>query len=227
VASPSAIVSPDVAKDLAVASNLMFSILVSSYILQIAFDTQIRIELALHHWTCLLLVMWSFGVQESVKNNVYMLRCVFAMTLYLLTEQLVFIELLCYQKNIRSATLFKLNAWFYALSRPAIAVLSLYTWWESKPVFFDSGLPNNTFVYALWLFVPIGNVILNATQIATVQSLFGIAKKVALEKTLEKAKAGPAAEKELVTIAGLSPLESFAFDDPGALTPSPSSGSSG
>merc|ERR550537_126794 len=57
-------------------------------------------------------------------------------------------------------------------------VLSLWSWVQCYGTVFSNGAHNNALVYALWLFIPAANLILNATQLTTVTSLFGIAATV-------------------------------------------------
>eukprot|EP00657_Telonema_sp_P-1_P005203 TRINITY_DN22415_c0_g1_i1.p3 TRINITY_DN22415_c0_g1~~TRINITY_DN22415_c0_g1_i1.p3 ORF type:complete len:118 (+),score=26.32 TRINITY_DN22415_c0_g1_i1:552-905(+) len=74
--------------------------------------------------------------------------------------------------------MYSVSAWYYLISRLAIMVGSLWTWWDAKDEVWDLPIRYPTIVYGLWLFVPFANIILNATQATTVRSLFGIARNV-------------------------------------------------
>ena len=93
--------------------------------------------------------------------------------------------------------LYKVNAWYYMVTRLGIAVISLWTWWDANhdvwndpimcPTIFIVSFAQQSAHYenaqgwqvaGLWLFIPAANLILTVTQYTTVVSLFGIAKNV-------------------------------------------------
>lgn len=179
-------ITPQQGHNLAVGLQLLASTFVAMYGLEISYDLKMRMGLTLHHLVSMFLVLWALPVCHLVDNHVKFIRASFVLTLYMSTEQGVFVEMLLYHKRCYWAVAFTMNAWFYTVTRVAIAVASLWTWWEAKEVIFESGTHNNPLVYGLWIFVPFANLILNTTQATTVQSLFGIAASVRRRKIQSK-----------------------------------------
>eukprot|EP00656_Telonema_subtile_P013030 TRINITY_DN16601_c0_g1_i3.p2 TRINITY_DN16601_c0_g1~~TRINITY_DN16601_c0_g1_i3.p2 ORF type:complete len:355 (-),score=88.03 TRINITY_DN16601_c0_g1_i3:453-1517(-) len=139
-----------------------------------------RMGLALHHWTTIVLALWGILMAYCTHYNSKVLRCFFTLSLYMSTEQNVFIEMLMYHWPLNWHVCYSISAWYYLLSRIAIMGASIWTWWDCKDAIWDHAVQKPFLVYGLWLFVPSANLILNATQLTTVQSLFGIAKAVRL-----------------------------------------------
>lgn len=177
--APNASMPPEAAADLAFGANLVFVLLISSYLLQMAFDAEMSFELQVHHWTATVMVFWAYYVASLSNNTIFCPRFFFATSLYMITEQSVFLELLAYHAGWRSAPIYFANATCYATTRVAICALSLWTWWEGKDAIFNSSLHTGFHVYGVFFAVPFVNMLLNVTQMVTVVKLVGIAKKVA------------------------------------------------
>merc|ERR1712137_1110354 len=190
--------------------QLLAGTFVAMYSLELSFDSNMRLGLSLHHWISLILVLWALPVVHLVNNDVQMIRCVFAMSLYMSTEQNVFIQMLFYHKKLGWPNAFAFSAWYYAITRGFIAVMSVWTWWASKDCVFMSGSHNNFVVYSLWLFVPVANVILNITQITTIQSLFGIAASA-------RKRANSSAKECGIRDAANDAFDEFDFDQSGEI----------
>jgi hypothetical protein len=166
---------------------VMVNFFVATYILEMAFDDNMRTGLLLHHWTTLLLVLWGIMVVYYTNFGIEFLRVAFALSLYMSTEQNVFVELLFYHLHFESVFWYYASAWYYVISRMFICALSLWTWWLAYDVVFTEDHNNFVIVYAFWIFIPPANVILNITQLTTVVNLFGIAGKVK-KRVAEKLK---------------------------------------
>lgn len=175
--------------------QILLACFIPMYVLELAFDDKMRSGLALHHWTALLLTLWGALVIHKVGLSIWMVRTFFAMSLYMSTEQNVFIEMLAYHQKVYWPICYSLSAWYYLVTRVVVTILSLWSWWGCYDLVFHSGSHNSPFVYALWLFVPFANAILNATQLTTVSSLFGIASTV--RKRLQVQQEELFMEKEL------------------------------
>jgi len=171
--------TPDQARDLVAGLNLMILCFIATYVLEMAFDTHMRLGLMLHHWVTIILALWGNLMIFYTDGNIHVFRAFFALSLYMSTEQNVFIEMLGYHWHVNYVWMYKFSAWYYTISRAAIVVASVWTWWDARWAVFGSDAPsNNMLVFGLWLFVLPANVILNATQFTTIQSLFGIAASV-------------------------------------------------
>ena len=121
-----------------------------------------RIELTLHHWVTIFLVLESNLVLYYAAGDYSILRGVFAVTLYMLTEQNVFIGMLCYRsESFQIPFLFDISAWYYLFSRIAIVGFNFYTW---DSVF--HGQYNNGVIYHGYILLPAANGILGITQLA-------------------------------------------------------------
>jgi len=168
--------TPNQAYDFGVGCNVMLATFISMYMLELAFDANMRFSLTLHHWVSIVLTLWAIPTIYYNGNSVYTIRALFVLSLYMSTEQNVFVEMLCYQLQMYSCPwLYYISACYYALTRPVIMVASMWTWWEMRVVVIQEEYDQRAFVFALWLFIPAANLILNATQVSTVVSLFGIA----------------------------------------------------
>lgn len=176
---------PERAHDLANGLQIMLCSFISTYIIEMSFDHNMRLGLTLHHWTTITLALWGVIMAYNTNYNTTVLRCFFTLSLYMSTEQNVFVEMLMYHWPLNWPLAYSCSAWYYLLSRVAIMVGSLWTWWECRQAVWDDAVEKPFLVYGLWLFVPSANLILNATQLTTVQSLFGIAKAVR-KRTQEK-----------------------------------------
>jgi len=148
------------------------------YLMELAFDKEMRFGLTLHHWVSISIVLWSLPVVYYTQNSLHSLRAVFALSLYMSTEGPVFLEMLFYQKQVYVPVMYYISAWYYALRLPIIFVFSMWTWWDLKDVVFNAVSNNSAAAYAFWIFIPICNLVLNATQFTTIVSLFGIAQNV-------------------------------------------------
>lgn len=202
--------SPEVSSELATGLQLLVSFFLSTYILELAMDRDMRFGLALHHWVSIVLVLWCVLAAYYINYDVLFLRVAFVFSLYMSTEQTVFIELLFYHKHYEQPFWYYASAYYYALSRLAIMGLSLWTWWQAYDVVFKSGLHNNVIVYSLWCFTPAANLILNATQSTTVFNLFGIAAKV-------RARSRAAQQNDQVRVALMDVFQSIDFDGGGSI----------
>merc|ERR1711957_7892 len=168
--------TPSQAYDFGLGCNVMLATFISMYMLELAFDANMRFGLTLHHWVSILLTLWAIPTIYYNGDSVYTIRAMFVLSLYMSTEQNVFVEMLCYHLQMFSCPpLYFISAWYYALSRPLIMVASMWTWWDMRVVVIQKEHDQRAFVFALWLFIPAANLILNATQASTVVSLFGIA----------------------------------------------------
>lgn len=170
--------SPEQPYNLAFGFQCLASSILPVYVMELASDESMRLELALHHWISLLCLLWAMLVAYEVGNDAFMARTFFSFSLYMSTEQNVFIEMLAYHRKIYWPTLYRLSAYYYGLSRLAITIISMWTWCDSYALVFQDGLHNSAAVYGLRLFIPLANVILNVTQWSTLTSLFGIAAAV-------------------------------------------------
>jgi hypothetical protein len=164
--------------DLALGMHIMYVCTLSMYQAELAFDHDIRFGLALHHWTAMVIASWGVAAVALTGNDVLIVRMLFAFSLYMSTEQNVFLEMLAYQRQIYWPKVYAISAWYYLLTRICITIISLWTWWDCYDSVFSDSRHNSVVVYAFWLFVPMANMILNITQLTTVQSLFGIARTV-------------------------------------------------
>jgi len=180
--NPNAFIEPLMSSDDAAWLNrgfqILFSATVSTYTLEMCFDNNMRMGLMLHHWVAILLSGWGMMMLYCVHYDSDMLRMFFALSLYMITEQSVFVEMLMYHWPLNWWILYKVNAWYYMVTRLGIAVISLWTWWDAKHDVWNDPIMYPTIVVGMWLFVPAANLILNVTQYTTVVSLFGIAKNV-------------------------------------------------
>jgi len=178
-------VSVDQAYNLALGLNILMCGLVTIYSLELAFDKNMRIGLALHHWTAIGLTLLAIPAIYHLQGDARTIRAFFALSLYMSTEQNVFIELLMYHRKIYWPRMYFASAVYYALTRLTITVLSLWTWWEMHyPV---SNINHNSgLVYSLWLVLLPANFLLNFTQIHTVQSLLGLARSVAKRVAMDR-----------------------------------------
>jgi len=188
----------------AVGLQILLACFIPMYVLELAFDDEMRSGLVLHHWTALLLTLWGALVIHMVGLSMWMVRTFFAMSLYMSTEQNVFIEMLAYHQKVYWPMCYTLSAWYYLVTRFGVTIMSLWSWWDCYDLVFRSGSHNSPFVYALWFFVPFANAILNATQLTTVGSLFGIAATVRKrlqaqqeEFSMEKMISGASSEQEM------------------------------
>jgi len=170
--------SADQAYNLTLGGNILMCCFVTTYSLELAFDKHMRFGLALHHWTAIGLTLLALPALYKLNGDIYTVRAFFALSLYMSTEQNVFIEMLMYHRQIYWPRLYYFSAVFYTLTRLVITVLSLWTW----RAMYDSiaTLPHQSgLVYTLWLVLLPANFVLNFTQAHTVMSLMGIARSVA------------------------------------------------
>lgn len=166
------------AYNIALGGNILMCCFITTYSLELAFDKNIRFGLALHHWTAMGLTLLALPALYKLGGDIYTVRAFFALSLYMSTEQNVFIEMLMYHRQIYWPRLYYLSAVYYTLTRLVITVLSLWTW----RAMYDSvsTLPHQSgLVYTLWLVLIPANFVLNFTQAHTVMSLIGIARSVA------------------------------------------------
>lgn len=170
--------SPDQTYNLGLGGNILMCCFVTTYSLELAFDTNMRVGLALHHWTAIGLTLWAMPALYNLNGDTMTVRAFFALSLYMSTEQNVFIEMLMYHRRIYWPRMYYASAVYYALTRGIITVLSLWAWWEMygsiSKIQHKSGL-----VYSLWLVLLPANFVLNFTQVHTIQSLLGLARSVA------------------------------------------------
>jgi len=155
--------------------NLLVQVL---FLIEMLADPTLRLSLKVHHWTSIIVSLWAVLSLGLVHGNPMFGRCFFPVMCYMSTEQNVFATMLLYRAGIHLPRLFYASAWFYLLSRVFLLVLSLWSWWEARFVVFDRSIVDSWIVYSLWLAIPAINLVLNATQVLTVQSLFGLAAKV-------------------------------------------------
>jgi len=170
--------SADQAYNLALGGNILICMFVTTYLLELACDKHMRFGLVLHHWTVLGLMVLTLPALYKLGGDIYTFRACFALSLYMSTEQNVFIGMLMYHRRLYWPRLYYLSAVCYTLSRLVVLVLSLWTW----IAMYDSvaTLPHHSgLVYSLWLVLLPVNLVLNFTQVHTVISLFGIARSVA------------------------------------------------
>jgi hypothetical protein len=134
-----------------------------------------NLPLLCHHWTTMLLFVWAFIGLSDVSNDPRVVATTFLMTLYSSTEQGVFISMLLYRFNNRGFPRFVyFSAAFYVITRAGISVGVIMAWWAAKDATFQADNLHPTMI-SLWLFVPIGNFVLNWTQYQSAVSQFGIA----------------------------------------------------
>jgi len=181
--------SPGQAYNLALGGNIMMCCFTTTYSLELAFDQHMRFGLALHHWTAIGLTLLATPALYNLRGDVYTVRAFFALSLYMSTEQNVFIEMLMYHRQIYWPRVYYASAVYYALTRLVVTVLSLWTW--RKMYDSISTIPHHSgLVYSLWLIFLPANMVLNFTQAHTVASMLGIArsvaKKVAMDQPLPK-----------------------------------------
>eukprot|EP00442_Polarella_glacialis_P036826 CAMPEP_0115113980 /NCGR_PEP_ID=MMETSP0227-20121206/41756_1 /TAXON_ID=89957 /ORGANISM="Polarella glacialis, Strain CCMP 1383" /LENGTH=381 /DNA_ID=CAMNT_0002514237 /DNA_START=60 /DNA_END=1205 /DNA_ORIENTATION=+ len=167
--------------------EMLYVLFLSTYLMELAFDDEVRLGLVLHHWTTIILATWGMAAIYLAQYNNLTVRAFFAISLYMSTEQNVFVEMLLYHRKVYIPCLYYASAWYYVLSRAAIMVLSMWTWWDMRHAAWTDNVQNSWVCYGLWLFIPFANVILNFTQYTTVQSLFGIAARVAQRHGEDKA----------------------------------------
>ena len=150
------------------------------YIIEMAFDNNMRASLVMHHWAVIAVYLWGNVVLYILNHGygVYALRALYSFLVYILTEQSVFFEMLLYYRNVTWPCFYEISAWYYVLSRAVISCMCVWTWWGMYDVVFKMSEHNSFMVYGLWLFLPVGTLIFVLTQWTTVQSLFGIAAKV-------------------------------------------------
>jgi len=170
--------TPDQAYRFAVGAQQTCVLFLVVYTSELYSDPEMRLGLKLHHWTAITLALWGLAAMHILHNSVMLARCFFVVSLYMSTEQNVFVEMLMYQRRIYLPKLFYLSAAYYFLTRAAIMIVSLRTWWETRDEVFGKSLADSWVVYSLWLFIPLANAVLNASQLTTVQSLLGIAASV-------------------------------------------------
>lgn len=151
---------------------------ISTYVIQMCFDRQVRTGLVMHHWSAFLLCIWGTAALYCLGYDVLMTRAFFCLFLYVLTEQNVFIEMLLYQRKMYMPRLFYFSAWYYLLTRIFIAVYVIICWLDMFEDVFQNHNHNIWVGYSMWAAIPVINLILNVTQWTTVTSLFGIARQV-------------------------------------------------
>merc|ERR1711957_517054 len=89
--------TPSQAYDFGLGCNVMLATFISMYMLELAFDANMRFGLTLHHWVSILLTLWAIPTIYYNGDSVYTIRAMFVLSLYMSTEQNVFVEMLCYQ----------------------------------------------------------------------------------------------------------------------------------
>merc|ERR1711904_723147 len=113
---------------------------VSMYQAELAFDREIRFGLVLHHWTAMLVSSWGILAVYLTGNNILLVRLLFAFSLYMSTEQNVFLEMLAYQRQIYWPRVYIFSAWFYLLTRIFVAILCMWAWWDTYDSVFNDSL---------------------------------------------------------------------------------------
>lgn len=152
------------------------NLFIATYVIEMCVDNNVRTGLVMHHWAVFLLCVWGTAALYALGYDILMTRTFFCLSLYISSEQNVFIEMLLYQQKIYMPRLFLCSAWYYLLTRIVIAVYCIICWLDMfDEVFHDDY--NSWISYSMWAAVPIINLILNATQMTTVISLFGIARE--------------------------------------------------
>merc|ERR550514_1425357 len=104
--------------------------------MELAFDDHMRSGLVLHHWTSIILILWGSLMIYEVGYDIMVVRTFFAMSLYMSTEQNVFVEMLAYHMKIFWPTLYTMSAWYYLVTRLTITVMSLWSWIDCYDVVF-------------------------------------------------------------------------------------------
>eukprot|EP00597_Dinobryon_sp_UTEXLB2267_P000405 CAMPEP_0170075374 /NCGR_PEP_ID=MMETSP0019_2-20121128/12519_1 /TAXON_ID=98059 /ORGANISM="Dinobryon sp., Strain UTEXLB2267" /LENGTH=380 /DNA_ID=CAMNT_0010286295 /DNA_START=1075 /DNA_END=2217 /DNA_ORIENTATION=+ len=174
-------------KDYATGFFTSANIVVSSYIIEMAFDSAMRYELMLHHWVTITLILWAQLAMFDAHYGVKYFRLCCSFLLYMCTEQNVFVELLFYYRScFYWPVVYYLSAIYYLVSRIFIAALVFWTWEDAVRDAFTKYNFNSTAMFSVLLFIPFGNLILLMTQWSTIVNLFGIAAKVssiAVEKS--------------------------------------------
>jgi len=166
------------AYNLALGVSILMCCLITTYLLKLAFDRHISIGLALHHWTAIGLILLAMPALYKLRGDIHTIRALFALSLYMSTEQNVVIEMLMYHRRIYWPCVYYISAVYYALTRLFIMVLCLWTW----RTMYDSvsTIPHQSgFVYSLWLVLLPTNILQNFAQALTFISLLGIAQRVA------------------------------------------------
>jgi Ca2+-binding EF-hand superfamily protein len=187
--------SPEQTYNLGLGGNILMCCFITTYSLELAFDKNMRIGLALHHWTTIGLALWALPAAYSLSGDTMTFRAFFALSLYMSTEQNVFIEMLMYHRRIYWPLMYYASAVYYALTRGIITVLNLWAWWEMygsiSKIQHKGGL-----VYSLWLVLLPANFLLNFTQLLTIQSLLGIARSVAKRVTKDHSRPKQPSERK-------------------------------
>jgi len=171
-------VSKDELYNLSVGVQLSFTIGLSMYAMEIAFDKNMRFELIVHHILGITLGLSCLVMFAVAGHDLMLARMFIATGFYLTTEQNVFVTMLMYYRKVYLGKVFVLSAWYYLLTRMGFSLVVLWAWWGARDAVFSVNRHNNVIVYSLWLLYPTCNLMFNATQLLTVKSLFGIAKKV-------------------------------------------------
>lgn len=169
--------NPDVSRDLASGLFISSSIMVSTYIIELAMDSNFRFELQIHHAVTIFTILWYVMAIAMVDSNMYVIRQMVILSLFCLTEQHVFLQLLLYQKGFYSVSWYSASVVFYAVTRAVIVCLAILSWYDTYDLVFRQGY-NSFVVYGLFLFTPISIIILAVTQVMTSLSLIGLTKKV-------------------------------------------------
>jgi hypothetical protein len=151
--------------------------------IEILRNKTMQLPLLCHHWITMLFLVWGLAAVSDLEGSPLCTRLVFLMTLYVSAEQCVFFSMLLYRFRSHGfpRTLF-CSAIFYVVTRVAISVGILIAWWDVRSIIWDTENLQLSAI-SMWIFCPVGNLILNWTQTMSAISQFGIAANV-LKKQL-------------------------------------------
>eukprot|EP00041_Stephanoeca_diplocostata_P012129 m.202339 g.202339 ORF g.202339 m.202339 type:complete len:495 (+) comp18825_c0_seq1:116-1600(+) len=173
------VLSADQVYDLAVSQRLQLVIFVTGYVLEMATTKNMRASLQLHHWLPIGLTMWVEIILPETNYDPLVTRASFALSLFMSTEQCVFITMLMYRgKWFRYPILYGASAWFYVATRVFVTIVSIWSIHIPMMKYFVDHPISYTPFLAMILFGYPAIIVLNVVQFQTVQALFAIHKKV-------------------------------------------------
>ena len=174
--------SPGNVRLLTIAGGLSNTIISFSYLIEMIVDTTMRYELRLHHALTIMLILWGTPAMSIAAFSPRYARMMYALFLFMITEQNVFLGMVGYYSGLKRAWMYKASAWFYLISRVAITILCIVSFVQLSVSDDDKDMfgnqHNSAIVFGLWAFYLPGVLVLGAVQIVSAQSLFGIARKI-------------------------------------------------
>ena len=176
--------TPNDARILATGLSVVMGTIVGTYILEFTFlQDDMRFSLKAHHWSTIILCLMAPAAIYDTNYDHRAPRIVFILSLYMSTEQNVFLTMLAYRMGLVGGKLppsiFKASAWFYVVTRIAICVLLFWAWVETTPLIWTRGR-KAPLTYTIYFIVPLLNIVLNVAQVETASVLLGIANSSGL-----------------------------------------------